>query len=352
MKKLRIFLCLMLALVVGAVSAACAATLPGGGDNPSTPSVPADPGNTPDTEPAYSYTSAISVYMPDGAPALGFAKLMHDENKLGKNGLTYNVVDATAIGSYVQKETATMAVLPVNAASLLCGTGEKYKMAAVLTHGNLFVIGKGEAASLEDLKGTIVEVVNINNVPGLTFKALLKKNNIEYVDGNAGDEATEGKVTLIGNAGGTAIAAAIKGGHYVVAPEPAVSNFTAKTGAKVNMSLQTLWGEGAYPQAVLVVKNDLLRDEAFMTALYAALEESAEWVKTHGEQAAEAVHVHCVEGFQTTLSGPALTEAAVTGCNIRVEKAADAKDKVNDYIAKIRTIRENAASVVSDAFFA
>lgn len=329
MKKLRIFLCLMLALVVGAVSAACGAS---------------------------SYTDAISVYMPDGAPALGFAKLMHDENKLGKTDITYTVVNSDAIGSYVQEETATIAVLPVNAASKLCGTGEKYKMAAVLTHGNLFVIGKGEAATLDNLKGTIVEVVNINNVPGLTFKALLKKNNIEYVDGNAGDEATEGKVTLIGNAGGTAIAAAIKGGHYVVAPEPAVSNVTAKTGAKVNMSLQTLWsgesGESGYPQAVLVVKNDLLRDEAFMTALFTALEESAEWVKTHGEQAAEAVHVHCVEGFQTTLSGPALTEAAVTGCNIRVEKAADAKDKVNDYIAKIRTIRENAASVVSDAFFA
>jgi len=348
MKKLRIFLCLMLALVVGAVSAACAATLPGGGDNPSAPSVPADPGNTPDTEPAYSYTSAISVYMPDGAPALGFAKLMHDANDLGKNGLTYNVVDANTIGSYVQKETATMAVLPVNAASKLCGTGEKYKMAAVLTHGNLFVIGKTEAATLSDLEGKVVAVVNRENVPGLTFKALLKKNNIEYVDGTAGDEATNGKVTLVG-IDGTGVAAAVSTYDQVVAPEPAVSNVTKKTGAKINMSLQTLWGEGAYPQAVLVVKNDLLRDEAFMTALYAALEESAEWVKTHGAQAAEAVHMIYE---QTTLSGPALTEAAVTGCNIRVEKAADAKDKVNDYIAKIREITPASASVVSDAFFA
>ena len=321
MKKLRIFLCLMLALVVGAVSAACGAS---------------------------SYTDAISVYMPDGAPALGFAKLMHDENKLGKTDLTYTVVDANTIGSYVQKETATMAVLPVNAASKLCGTGEKYKMAAVLTHGNLFVIGKTEAATLDDLKGKVVAVVNRENVPGLTFKALLKKNNIEYVDGNAGDKATNGKVTLVG-IDGTGVAAAVKTYDQVVAPEPAVSNVTKKTGAKINMSLQDLWGEGAYPQAVLVVKNDLLRDEAFMTALYAALEESAEWVKTHGAQAAEAVHMIYE---QTTLSGPALTEAAVTGCNIRVEKAGDAKVKVNDYIAKIREITPGSASVVSDAFFA
>lgn len=234
MKKLRIFLCLMLALVVGAVSAAC-------GSNPVTPNIPPDPGTTPgNNKPAYSYTSAISVYMPDGAPALGFAKLMHDDNKLGKTNLTYTVVDANTIGSYVQKETATMAVLPVNAASKLCGTGEKYKMAAVLTHGNLFVIGKTEAATLDDLKGKVVAVVNRENVPGLTFKALLKKNNIGYVDGNAGDKATNGKVTLVG-IDGTGVAAAVKTYDQVVAPEPAVSNVTKKTGAKINMNLQTLW---------------------------------------------------------------------------------------------------------------
>lgn len=350
MKKLRIFLCLMLALVVGAVSAAC-------GSNPVTPNIPPDPGTTPgNNKPAYSYTSPISVYMPDGAPALGFAKLMHDDNTLGKTNLTYTVVDATTIGTYVQKQTATMAVLPVNLASKLCGNGDKYKMAAVLTHGNLFVIGKGEAAKLEDLKGSVVEVVNINNVPGLTFMSLLKGANIDYVVGNKEDAPDPGKVTLAGNNGGTDIAVAIKAGHYVVAPEPAVSNVTKKTGAKINMNLQTLWndedGKSGYPQAVLMVKNDLLRDEAFMTALYSALEESAEWVKTNGAAAATAVGNHFIEGGQTSLDGAALTEAAVTGCNIRVQKSADAKSQVNDYIAKIRTIRENAASVVSDAFFA
>ena len=229
-------------------------------------------------------------------------------------------------------------------------------MAAVLTHGNLFVIGKGEATKLEDLKGSVVEVVNINNVPGLTFMSLLKGANIDYVVGDKEDAPDPGKVTLAGNNGGTDIAVAIKAGHYVVAPEPAVSNVTKKTGAKINMNLQTLWndedGKSGYPQAVLMVKNDLLRDEAFMTALYSALEESAEWVKTNGAAAATAVGNHFIEGGQTSLDGAALTEAAVTGCNIRVQKSADAKSQVNDYIAKIRTIRENAASVVSDAFFA
>lgn len=349
MKKLRIFLCLMLVAIVSVFAAACATTLPGGNDKPSTPSIPADPGETP--EPSYSYTSAISVYMPDGAPALGFAKLMHDDNKLGKTELTYTVVDATAIGTYVQKQTATMAVLPVNAASKLCYSGDKYKMAAVLTHGNLFVIGNGDAATLEDLKGKVVAVVNRENVPGLTFKSLLKNASIEYVDGSAGDKAVADKVTLVG-IDGTGVAAAVTSYDYVVAPEPAVTNVTKKTGAKINMSLQTLWGEGGYPQAVLVVKNDLLRDETFMTALYSALEESAEWVKTHGADAATAVGNHFEDGKQTTLSGPALSEAAVTGCNIRVEKAADAKNKVTDYIAKIREITPGAASVVSDAFFA
>ncbi len=340
MKKLRIFLCLMLALIVGIVATSCGTATDNDGNEP-TPSEP-----TP-----YTYTSPISVYMPDGAPALGFAKLLNDENNLGKTDLTYTVVEASTIGTYVQKETATMAVMPINAASKLCGTGEKYKMAAVLTHGNLFVIGNGDATTLNDLKGKIVAVVNRENVPGLTFKALLKNANIEYVDGSAGDAADATKVTLIG-IDGTGVAAAVKTYDYVVAPEPAVTNVTKKTGAKVNMSLQTLWGKDGFPQAVLVVKNDLLRDETFMTALYSALTESAEWVKANGASAATAVANHFEEGKTTTLNGAALSETAVTGCNIYVQKSSDAKSQVVEYIAKIREITPASASEVSDDFFA
>ena len=74
------------------------------------------------------YEGQIAIFMPDGAPALAFAKLMNDENQLGKENLTYNVVDANNIKNYIANGSATAALLPVNLAVKLCGNGEKYKL--------------------------------------------------------------------------------------------------------------------------------------------------------------------------------------------------------------------------------
>ena len=70
-------------------------------------------GKTPDKGGA----NPIAVYMPDGAPALAFAKLMHEENTLGKENLTYTVVKADNIGGFVANESAAVALMPITGAS-------------------------------------------------------------------------------------------------------------------------------------------------------------------------------------------------------------------------------------------
>lgn len=127
------------------------------------------------------------IYMPDGAPALSMAKFMSED----RAGCDFNVVDASAITSYVTGEDpkADLCVLPLNAASKLLGTGAKYKMLGTVTHGNLYLLSTDNSAKIEsaqDLKtlaGKSVGTIQINNVPGLTLKLLLKKNNIEYTEG-------------------------------------------------------------------------------------------------------------------------------------------------------------------------
>ena len=132
----------------------------------------------------------ITVYMPDGAPALAFAKLMHDENKLGKDDLAYTVVSANNIGGVVANGTATAALMPINAASKLCGTGDRYKILSVNTHGNLYVLSKQTPDGIDSLKGKKVGVINLANVPGLTFKAILKKNEITYTEDESAHTST------------------------------------------------------------------------------------------------------------------------------------------------------------------
>lgn len=130
--------------------------------------------------------SEVTVCMPDGAPALALAKLMHEDT--ADDGVTYKVVDTSLISSVVtnadEAKNADMCVLPVTAASKLLGKGDRYKMVGVVTHGNLFLISKdGEALTAENLsnlQGKTVGVLKINEVPGLTLKAILNKYGIPF----------------------------------------------------------------------------------------------------------------------------------------------------------------------------
>ena len=92
----------------------------------------------------------VTVYAPDGAPALALARLMSQEMTFGKEAVDYNIVDATTIQTYVSGESpqADIAVLPVNAAAKVLGDGSVYQMLGVVTHGNLYALGKADSVVL------------------------------------------------------------------------------------------------------------------------------------------------------------------------------------------------------------
>lgn len=300
------------------------------------------------------FDGQIEIYMPDGAPALAFSQLMSENNQLGRE-VSYHVVDSNSIGAYVANGTAEAALLPVNAASKLCGDGKAYKMLSVNTHGNLFVIGKGEAADISALKGKKIGVVNLPNVPGLTFKAILTDKGVGFTEDPAA--LTADNVLLL-NIAGTELAARLNSTDentrldFAVAPEPAVSALTSKVPAiKIKFSLQELWGENGYPQAVLVAKTELCEDGKFVSALLDALSDSAAWLPEHAADAAEAVKTHLAEGLNPSFNANNLTAAVIANCNIKVVKAKDAQEDVKNYITKIKAISEQAAGSVTDEFF-
>ncbi len=137
-----------------------------------------------------TYGGKVRVYAPDGAPALGIANLLSENKSFGGAEFEYKVVDAQTIQSYVantdENKNADICVLPVNVAVKLLGKGDIYKLLGTLTHGNLFMLSNsGEEITqnnLQTLKGKKVGIVNIAQVPGLTFKAFLKNNDIAYTE--------------------------------------------------------------------------------------------------------------------------------------------------------------------------
>lgn len=300
----------------------------------------------------------IAVYMPDGAPALAFAKLMHEENKLGKENLTYTVVKAENIGGFVANESATVALMPITGASKVANG--KYKAVSVITHGNIFLIGKGDATTLSALKDKKVGVVQLANVPGLTFKHLLGEAGVDYAE----NEEVAGKVALYGITDPSTVAPSLKQGtyDYVVAPQPAVANVCKNVeGVSVRIDLNKLYSESGFPQAVLMVKNELCADADFINALTAALADSAGWIKEVNEDgsaknaktAVAAINAHFSDGAQSTLKAPALSPDAIEGSNVYVQSVKDAEVKtlVKDYIDNMIKIQSTAAKAITDDFF-
>lgn len=309
--------------------------------------------------PSADYTNPIAIYMPDGAPALAFAKLMDEENKLGKENLSYTVVKAENIGSYVVDESATVALMPVTGASKVAAG--KYKAVSVITHGNIFVIGKGEATELADLKDKKVGVVQLANVPGLTFKHLLGGAGVDYSE----NEQVAGKVVLYKITDPSAIASALNQNtyDYVVAPQPAVANVCKSVaGVEVKIDLNNLYrARSGFPQAVLMVKNELCSDTDFINKLTDALTDAASWIKEVDENgnaknagaAVKAINANFADGGASTLKAPALSPSAIKGSNIYVQsvKEASVKTFVKDYINNMIAIEASAAKAITDDFF-
>ena len=75
-------------------------------------------------------------------------------------------------------------VAPDKLLSTLLGGGEKYRLLGTLTHGNLYLLSNGKTgitpANMLELRGKTVGVINLAQIPGLTFKLILKNNSLEY----------------------------------------------------------------------------------------------------------------------------------------------------------------------------
>lgn len=298
---------------------------------------------------------AITVYAPDGAPALALAQLMSDEKDFGKN-VSYRVVSSAEINSCVtyadESKNADLCILPVNAASKLLGNGARYKMLGTVTHGNLFIVASSDKQALTSenfasaLSGKKVGVVNFAAFPGAAAKLIMNKYGILN------------NVTLE-NVAATQVTGTEAQYDYFVIPEPAASTRIANVNLNLKQvgSLQTLYGENGYPQAVLVAKNSLIeKDPAFISEFTSAVTESANWLlneSTGAEIILNAVKKHYAdpENTKPAFSEVNLTKPVIRNCAINFVGSADCKERVKTFLNELISVNDGAATAVSDEFF-
>ncbi len=279
----------------------------------------------------------LKVYCPDGAPAIAIAQMLGD-NQIGGQPAEFKIVSSTQITNFVQKRNAVadVAILPLNAAVKICGTGDDYQMVSVLTHGNLYIVSD-KAISLSDLVGKKVGVIGQGLVPDLTLKAVLNKNGIPF---EASPDAIDGKVALFYYGSGEELMPAMRQNKIKIGllPEPAATKIVTKLDTKYTCRLDL--GElydaqaGGYPQAVMVVKKSLSQD--IVTALINMVKNSIDYAldDANATSVVNSVNDHLEDGVVASLDS-FVTAEVIDRCGIYYQDALSARNSIDDYLTAI-----------------
>lgn len=289
----------------------------------------------------------ISVYVPDGAPALSVAGL-HSSDKFAVHVIDANTITTKVSGANPQ---ADIAIMPVNAAVKILGSGEKYQMLGTVTHGNLYLLKKqgGEdisaAGDLSKLEGKTVGVINLANVPGLTFKTILNDNGL--LD----------KVSLVSVTPLQVVPTNTECDYFVV-PEPTATTKINATQGNLSLagSLQTLYGGGnGYPQAVVVAKKSVIESKnALVEEFVDSFAETESWLlneSTTGAQIAAAIDKMTDGDLDHTFNAANLTKPVIANCGINFVPCGQCKEEVKSFMQKFNAVSGDAWGVAAEGFF-
>ena len=302
-----------------------------------------------------------TVYAPDGAPALALANAVNEDD----DRYDFRIVASNAITAQVQGEepAADFCILPVNVAAKLLGKGETYQMLGTVTNGNMYLLTTGgnpeiTTDNLSTLVGKTVGVVQLANVPGLTFQAVLSRNDIDYQILGNDVEAASDKVNLQAFADASTVTPA-SGCDYYLCPEPAATGKINRTASSANPfklagSLQTLYdGENGYPQAVLVAKTSVIEEaKSVVDTFITYMEGSADFLASASAADVVALLEDCyTEGMTPSLNANNLNATVIANCSVYFTAAQDCKSRVNAFLAELIELNAEFTSAVSDSFY-
>ena len=301
----------------------------------------------------------ITVIAPDGAPAISIAQMMANNENFGEE-VTYTIVNSTNLSTYIT-EGVDVAVVPVNMATMVAAKG--YKIVAINTQGNLYMLGANVISNLTDLIGKKVGCIQYGNVPGLTLRAILNEANVPYQQiGDVNSDIDENKVNIFG-CEPTAVAGLLSANKadYVLTAEPSaivVINKLTSAGKDVKVCLniqqiyETTFGE-KYPQAVTIVSDKLIeKNPAFIKKFVKGLQNNASYLTEDNiTSIIEAINTHMEEGVTSSLSSANLNIVSLINSNVEYADAQANKDRIINYINKIITIDATKAKAISEDIF-
>ena len=254
---------------------------------------------------------SVKVSAPNGAPALAVATLAVEYPD------SYTFVAADTIAAEFANKTADFIIAPLNAGAKLYKAGKSdYKLAAVVTWGNLYIASQKADFALEDINGAAITLFGENTINASVVLYALAENGLEpaSVEYLAGAANTQSLLLTDENA-------------IVVTAEPALTAAKMKNDSissyAVNDLLKAANGFDGYTQAGLFVSAATLENHPEAVAEYLNKAEEAVG-KSETDVAAVAEAAVALE----ILPNAKVAAAAIPNCAIRYMSAADAKEQV------------------------
>ena len=188
----------------------------------------------------------LKIVSPAGAPALCLSTLAVE------NPDQYRFVVADTIAAEFAKNEADFLIAPLNAGANLYTKGKStYKLAAVVSWGNLFFASQKENFKLEDINGAEITLFGENTINSSIALFVLKENGI-----------VPAKVNYLAGAANTQQLLLTNPAAVVLTAEPALTAAKTKkpsiTGYSVNQLYKAATGNDGFTQAGLFVKADLI----------------------------------------------------------------------------------------------
>ena len=251
----------------------------------------------------------ITVTAPSGAPAVALATLAIN------NKDNYNFIAAKTIGTAFSSDGSDVVIAPINAGAKLFKAGKSsYRLAAVITWGNLYFASQIEDFDLSKINGKEVILFGENTINAAVAKYVLEKNNIDCTFSYLAEAAdTQQKVISDANA-------------IVLTAEPALT--AAKTKKNLTgISVQTLYknasGNSEFTQAGIFVKADTIKNhEKALSDYLLEVKEATDKISSNLDNVAEA----CVS--LELMPALPVAKAAIPNCNIKYKDAVDVKGQI------------------------
>lgn len=157
-----------------------------------------------------------------GPTSIGMIKLIDSSSSISNVPTTYEIIPNTDILiSKLQSNEFDIACLPVNLAANIYNKGLNYKILAVNTLNNLYVVGKNtDITEFQDLKGENINIINKGATPDILFNYIANKNGIDIskdINIDYSMQQTELASAIIANKV-----------NFAILPEPFVSQVISK----------------------------------------------------------------------------------------------------------------------------